>query len=153
MKGAGTMKRNNLILGIIYSLAGVIFLALALLTETKLAGLFFGFAGVFISIGIVMVCKYIYWTSPKNREIYKEMLEKEKIEMHDELKEKIRGKSAQYTYAAGLFIISFSTVLFFVLDSLEIIENGNIFVYYLCGYLLLQVIIGSVIFKHLMKKY
>lgn len=46
--------------------------------------------------------------------------------MHDELIEKVRGKAGQYAYTIGLYIISFSTVMFAILDALEIIENGEI---------------------------
>ncbi len=147
------MKKINLVTGIMYVIGGLLFLSIAILTNSKLDSLFFGFAGAGIAPGIMMIYKYVYWSSPQNKERYLEKLENEKIERHDELKEKIRGKSAQYAYAAGLFVISFSTVLFNILDSLEIIENGNIFVFYLCGYLLFQIIIGIVIFRYLMKKY
>lgn len=153
MKGVKTMKKSNYIMGIIYLLIGIMLMILALLTNTKLDGLFFGFAGACTGIGVMMICKYIYWNSPKNSEHYIEKLENEKIEKNDELKEKVRGKSAQYTYAIGLYITSFSTVIFSVLDSLEIIENGNIFVFYLAGYLVFQLVIGVVIFNHIMKKY
>lgn len=147
------MKKSNRNLGVIFMLAGIMFLITALLTDTKLDGLFFGFAGSGIGPGILMILKYIYWSSPKNKDRYMEMLENERIEIHDELKEKLRGRSAQYTYTIGLFVISFSTVLFTVLDSLEIIENGNIFVFFLAGYLVFQLITGMVIFNHLIKKY
>lgn len=147
------MKKSNLIVGVIYVLLGVVFLALALLTETALDDLFSGFTGAFIGLGIMIISKYVYWNSAQNKERYKEKLENEKIEMHDELKEKLRGKSAQYTYVIGLFVISFSSVLFSVLDSLDIIENGNIFVFYLVGYLCFQIVVGWISFNHLMKKY
>lgn len=147
------MKKSNYIMGIIYLLIGIIFMILALLVNTKLGSLFFGFAGACTGIGVMMISRYIYWNSPKNSERYIEKLENEKIEKNDELKEKVRGKSAQYTYAIGLYITSFSTVIFSVLDSLEIIENGNIFVFYLVGYLIFQLVIGVVIFNHIMKKY
>lgn len=147
------MKKSNLIFGGVYLLLGVIFLSLALFTDTALDGLFFGFTGACFCPGIIIIYKYIYWNFPKNKGRYVEKLENEKIEIHDELKDKLRGKSAQYTYATGLFVISFSTVLFSILDSLKIVENGNIFVYYLACFLLFQILIGSVIYKHLLKKY
>lgn len=100
-----------------------------------------------------MIYKYFYWSSPKNKDRYLEKLENEKIEMHDELKEKVRGKAGQYAYTIGLYIISFSTVMFAILDALEIIENGEIFVFFLAGYLVFQIIIGFVLLNQLMKKY
>lgn len=147
------MKKSNLIVGICYLLVGIISLLLALFTETKLDGLFFGFTGAGIVPGLMMIYKYFYWSSPKNKDRYFEKLENEKIEMHDELKEKVRGKAGQYAYTIGLYIISFSTVMFAILDALEIIENGEIFVFFLAGYLVFQIIIGFVLFNRLMKKY
>lgn len=147
------MKKNNLIAGIIYLLAGFIFLTIALLTDTRLESLYFGFTGAGIGSGVMMICRYFYWNSPKNRERYQEKLEQEKIELHDELKEKLRDKSGRYAYILGLVVISFSMVLFSVLDSLDIIENGNIMVLFLGAYLTFQIILGVVIFKRLLKKY
>lgn len=40
-----------------------------------------------------------------------------------------------------------------ILDILEILENGKIFVLYLCAYMMLQIISGHIIFKHIFKKY
>ena len=136
-----------------YLLAGIVFLGTALLTDTKLDGLFFGFAGAGIIPGIMMIFKYCYWSSPKNKERYAEKLENEKIELHDELKEKLRDKSGRYAYTAGLFVIAVSMMLFAVLNSLEIVQTGNIIVLVLGGYLVFQIVIGIVIFNHLMKKY
>ncbi len=153
MKGEITMKKNELIIGICYLIAGTASLFLALFTETKLDGLFYGFSGAGIVPGGMMIYKYFYWTSPKNKDRYMEKLEDIKIERHDELKEKVRGKSARYSYTIGLYVISFSSVLFAILDALEIIDNGEIFVLFLAGYLVFQLIIGSVLFKQFMKKY
>ena len=153
MKGVVKMKKSNLITGIVYLLAGIVFLGTALLTDTKLDGLFFGFAGAGIIPGIMMIFKYCYWSSPKNKERYAEKLENEKIELHDELKEKLRDKSGRYAYTAGLFVIALSMMLFAVLNSLEIVQTGNIIVLVLGGYLVFQIVIGIVIFNHLMKKY
>ena len=84
------MKKSNLITGILYVLFGVACLIVALLIETKLEGILWGFAGAGIFPGIMMICKYFYWSSPKNKERYEERLENERIEQHDELKTKIR---------------------------------------------------------------
>lgn len=147
------MKKSHLITGIAYVLVGIVFLVAALFTETKINSLLFGFAGACIGPGILMICKYFYWSSPKNKAVYEEKLERERIELHDEMKNLIRCKTAMYLYVAGLCIISFSMVVFSVLDSLEILENGNIFVFYLAGYMAIQIIGGRVIYKHIMKKY
>lgn len=61
------MKKSNLITGILHVLFGVACLIVALLIETKLEGILWGFAGAGIFPGIMMICKYFYWSSPKNR--------------------------------------------------------------------------------------
>lgn len=147
------MKKGNLITGIFYVLFGIACLAVALLIETELEGFLWGFAGAGIFSGIMIICKYFYWSSPKNRERYEERLENERIEQHDELKTKIRDRSGRYAYTLGLLIISFSILVFGVLGALDIIANTRIIVLYLGAYLLFQVIAGIVIFNMLMKKY
>ena len=73
------MKKSNLITGILYVLFGVVCLIVALLIETKLEGILWGFAGAGIFPGIMMICKYFYWSSPKNKEQYEERLENDRI--------------------------------------------------------------------------
>lgn len=147
------MKKSNLITGIAYVVFGLICLGVALLFETKLEGILWGLSGAGIAPGVAMIGKYFYWSSPKNRERYAERMENERIEMHDELKIKIRDKSGRYAYILGLLVICFSMVVFSILGTLEIIENSRMIVLYLGGYLLFQVIAGIVIFNKLMKKY
>jgi len=147
------MKRSNLIVGIMYFLAGVGCLLTGLLTETKLEGLFFGFAGAGLCPGLLLVCQYFYWTSPQNRERYQEKMDNEQIEAHDELKIKIRDKSGRYAYTMGLIVISASAAVFSVLGSLEIVDNVKTIVFYLCGYLAFQIVAGILIFNRMMKKY
>ena len=109
MKEVQKMKKSNLITGILYVLFGVVCLIVALLIETKLKSILWGFAGAGIFPGIMMICKYFYWSSPKNKERYEERLENERIEQHDELKTKIRDRAGRYAYVLGLLVISFST--------------------------------------------
>ena len=99
------MKKSNLITGILYVLFGVVCLIVALLIETKLEGILWGFAGAGIFPGIMMICKYFYWSSPKNKEQYEERLENDRIEQHDELKTKIRDRAGRYAYGIGLAVI------------------------------------------------
>ena len=106
------MKKSNLITGILYVLFGVACLIVALLIETKLEGILWGFAGAGIFPGIMMICKYFYWSSPKNKERYEERLENERIEQHDELKTKIRDRAGRYTYSLGLLVVCFSILVF-----------------------------------------
>lgn len=147
------MKKSNLIVGTLYILAGILFLLTALFTDTRLESLLAGFAGAGIGPGIIMVCQYFYWSSPKNQERYQKRLEKEQIELHDELKEKIRDKSGRYAYILGILITSVSIMIFSILGQLELIPNPKIFIFYLFGYFILQLIAGQIIYRRLMKKY
>lgn len=147
------MKKNNLLIGILYMLCGAICLIIALMFETRLNSLLFGFSGAFIVPGIVIIGKYFYWTSPKNRNKYAERLENENIELHDERKEKLRDKSGRYAYLLGLAVTSFSVVLFSISENLEVITSSKLIVLYLGGYLAFQFIAGAVIFRRLSNKY
>ncbi len=147
------MKKGNLISGVLYVLFGVACLITALLIETKLEGILWGFAGAGIFPGLMMIGKYFYWSSPANKARYEERLEHERIEMHDELKTMIRDKAGRYAYSLGLLVICFSILVFGILGALEVIANVRMLVLYLSAYLLFQVIMGVVIFNQLMKKY
>ena len=90
---------------------------------------------------------------PKHRERYQEKIANEKIELHDELKTKLRDKSGRYAYVTGLLAVSVSMVIFSILGQLGIINSSRLIVLYLGGYLLFQIVIGIVIFNQLLKKY
>ena len=111
------MKKSNLITGILYVLFGVACLLTALVIETKLEGILWGFAGAGIMPGLVMIYQYFYWSSPANKERYAELLENKRIEGHDELKTMIRDKSGRYAYLLGLLVISFSILVFGILGA------------------------------------
>ena len=147
------MKKSNLFESILFILAGFIFLSVVLLADTILDSLFIGFAAGCFSSGIVMACKYFYWSMPKHRERYHEKIANEKIELHDELKTKLRDKSGRYAYVTGLLAVSVSMVIFSILGQLGIINSSRLIVLYLGGYLLFQIVIGIVIFNQLLKKY
>lgn len=153
MKEVQKMKKSNLITGILYVLFGVVCLIVALLIETKLEGILWGFAGAGIFPGIMMICKYFYWSSPKNKEQYEERLENDRVEQHDELKTKIRDRAGRYAYGIGLVVICFSILVFSILGALEVIDNARMIILYLSGYLMFQIITGIIIFNKLMKKY
>lgn len=147
------MKKNSLSEGIAFTLGGFIILCIALLTVSKIDSILIGLGAGGISSGIVMICKYFYWNTPKNKERYQKKIENEKIELYDELKIKLRDKSGRYAYIIGILMISFSIVAFSILGKLEIIENSRLIVLYLGGYLIFQIVIGIVIFNQLLKKY
>ena len=147
------MKKSYLMTGIIVVVFGIICLVIALMYETKVEGILWGFAGAGIIPGITAIGKYFYWSSPKNQARYEERLENERIEMHDELKTKVRDRAGRYSYTIGLLFISFSILIIGFLGALEIIEHTRLIVLYLSGYLVFQIAIGVVIFNRLMKKY
>ncbi len=146
------MKRSELYFGIGYLLAGILFLVLGFSIQSRLAGILFGLGGACLGPGLVMIFKYFYWTRPDKRQQYTQKLEREKIESQDELKESIRNKSGRYTYVLGLLVSSLSTLVFAILDVLEILD-ARVFVFYLGGYLLFQLAAGIIIFNWLSKKY
>ena len=147
------MKKSNAITGMLYVLAGAICLVAALLTETNMEGILWGIAGAGTVPGTMMLCRYFYWNSPRNKAKYEQRLENEQIEMHDELKSKVRNESGRYAYSFGLLVLCFSIFVFAVLDALEIIAHARMMVFYLSGYLLFQIVAGIVIFNKLLKKY
>lgn len=147
------MKKSNLLEGIMFILGGTILLCVALLTDSVLDSLLIALAVGAICSGIVMTCRYFYWIAPKNRERYQEKIANEKIELHDELKTKLRDRSGRYAYAIGLMTVSVSMIIFSILGELEIIDNSRLIVLYLGGYLVFQIAIGIIIFKQLLKKY
>jgi len=147
------MKKGYLIESIAFLSGGAIFLAAALLTDTVLDSLLIGFASGAICVGIVNICRYFYWKAPANAGRYQERLAKERIEMHDELKEKLRDRSGRCAYVMGLAVICISIMVFSILGKLEIVGNSRLIVLYLGGYLIFQTVIGRVIYRCLLKKY
>lgn len=147
------MKKSNLVTGIVFVLVGIVLLGAALQIDSKLNGLLFGFGGAAFGPGLVMICKFFYWSTPENQKRYEERMEVERIEMHDELKIKLRNQSGRYTYVLGLIVISLSVVLFSILGTLGIIEHSRIIVLYLSGYLVFQYVAGIVIFNYLLGKF
>ena len=153
MKGVRTMKKNNLIVCILYVIWGFANLIAALFTETKLDGIFFGMAGAGIVPGLMMVYRYFYWKSPKRSQQYQELLENERVERNDELKEKVRGMAGRYVYTLSILVTAFAMLVFAVLGSLEVAVDYRVMVLYLGCFLAFQGIAGVVVFNQLMKKY
>ena len=124
-----------------------------MMIETKLEGILWGFAGAGIVPGMMRVWQYFYWNSPKHKEEFEKRMENKRIEMGDELKTKVRNQAGSYAYRLGLLVTSVSVLVFSIINALEIMKNGTVFVVYLFGYLLFQIIAGIVIFNKLMKRY
>lgn len=147
------MKKSNLVMSIVYFLVGVVLILVAVLTNSKLDSILFSLGVVGSVQGIIFTAKYFYWNTPKNKEKYQERIANEKIEMHDELKVKLRDKSGRYAYILGLIVICISIMAFSILGRLEIIDNARMIVLYLGVYLMFQIVAGIAIFNYLLKKY
>jgi len=147
------MKNSRLITGLLSVLLGIACLSGALLSETKLEGILWGFAGAGIVPGVILVCQYFYWASPQNKDRYAQRLENEQIEMHDELKTQVRDKAGRHAYVLGIFTTCLAMIVFAVLGALEVVDHTRIILLYLFGYLLLQEFAGIFFFNRLMKKY
>lgn len=147
------MKKSNLLEGILFILGGIILLCTALLTDSVLDSLLIGLASGAVCSGMVSTCRYFYWSTSKNKERYQEKIENERIELHDELKVKIRDKSGRYAYVIGLMTVSVSIIIFHILGKLAIIDNSRLIVLYLGGYFIFQIAISAAIFHRLLKKY
>ncbi|MDO5547738.1 MAG: hypothetical protein Q4F79_04545 [Eubacteriales bacterium] len=147
------MKKNNLVIGILFLLGGLALAILVLLLHSKLDNLLCSFSGAGIGTGLVMICKYFYWNAPQNRERYEEKLAEEDIELHDELNITLRERSGRYAYLLGLLVVSISIVVFSILGKLDIIHYARPIVLFLGGYLVFQYVSGIAIFRYLLKKY
>ena len=146
------MKRGHLMTGIVYVAVGILLLALSSLTEGRLGSLLFAFGFAGAVPGAVMIGKYVYWTSPRNRERYSERVDQERIDLQDELNQKLSDRSGRCAYLIGLAVLSVSIVAFSVLDALGVL-NSRLLVGYLGAFMLLEVILGQVIFRRLRRKY
>ena len=118
------MKRGHLMTGIVYVAVGILLLALSSLTEGRLGSLLFAFGFAGAVPGAVMIGKYVYWTSPRNRERYAERVEQERIDLQDELNQKLSDRSGRCAYLIGLAVLSVSIVAFSVLDALARTEEA-----------------------------
>lgn len=147
------MKKSYLRTGIGYVSAGVLCLLIALLWETKLESLLWGFAGAGIFPGIQMIWRYCYWSAPQREQEYRERMEAESIDLHDERNEKLRDKAGRYAYLLGIIVASVSMLVFSILDQLEVIGDSRMIVLYLFVFLLVEIYGGAVILKYLAKKY
>ena len=146
------MNKSNLLTGIIYTMAGLIFLAISFF-NTSLQYLFAAFAGAGIFTGIPLLYKYFYWTQPQNQSRYFGKMEEDNIELHDERKEYLRCKTARYVYALNLVSISFSVIIFGTLEKLGIIRNSSALILYLVLFFFFELIVFNLIYNILNKKY
>lgn len=147
------MKKGYLMESIAFLAGGAVLLCVVLLTNSVLDSLLLGFASGMTAVGIANICRYFYWSAPKNAERYREKLAKEKIEIQDELKSKLRDRAGRYTYLLGLVTICISMMVFSILGKLEAVSGSRTIVLYLGGYLVFQISAWKVIYRRLLRKY
>jgi hypothetical protein len=145
------MKKGFLMEGTGLALLGAAFILAALLTDSALESLLWGFGGAALAPGLVMTVRYLYWSAPGKESRFRELQERKDIERGDELNEKLRDKSGRIAYLAGLLILVVSEVVFAVLGKMGLVKDYRIFVPYLFGLLVMQILIGMAAF-HLLKR-
>ncbi len=152
MKRESHMKKSNLITGIAYVLAGILFFWASSL-DTPFQSIFAGLAGAGLAPGIAMLIKYFYWNKPENRERYADKMDQERIELHDERKEIIRGKAARYQCLLTLGILALSVFLFQILEILGAVAESRIFIIYLGLLFFLELLLSRLLYRWVERKY
>ena len=147
------MEKKKLTEGIIFVAVGVVLMLAAFLTESVLDGIFSGFAGGALGVGIAIIIKYFRWLSPQHAEKYRKIEEQKDIAVHDELNIKLRDQSCRIVYKINFWIICLSMPAFSILGAMGVIKEYKIIVMYLFAFLVAQVVLGCVVFNHLRKKY
>jgi len=119
----------------------------------SISGLLSVLAGAGIVPGIALICSYIYWSRPKNKEKYEEIMKKEKINLLDERNERIRDKSGRETNKIMFLIILILLVIFMGLSILEIfMPFSKQVTILLSGLMIFQIICGIIIYKKVSKE-
>ena len=147
------MKKNELITGIILTLAGAAALAAALLTETSFDGVFWGIAGAGLGLGIGKVISWFHWSSPAQADRLKKLQEDKEIAQYDELNRMMMDKAGRIAYNIGLLLIVCTMLILTVLYAAGVTEKQSFTILILAGLLVLQVIAGFAAFAHVRKKY
>ena len=149
------MKKSDFRAGFLMALAGILCLAAALVWDTPLGSLLWGFFGAFGAGGAVQLCKYFKWSRPRNAEAYRRRLEEEQINMEDERKAMLRDKSGRYAYILGMLVAAAAELACAVLWQLGIISRdaGRTMSIFLGLYALFQYAAGLVIYRMLSRKY
>ena len=147
------MEKKKLTEGIIFVAVGVVLMLAAFLTESVLDGIFSGFVGGALGVGIAIIIKYFRWLSPQHAEKYRKIEEQKDIAVHDELNIKLRDQSCRIVYKINFWIICLSMPAFSILGAMGVIKEYKIIVMYLFAFLVAQVVLGCVVFNQLRKKY
>lgn len=147
------MNKRNLHSGFICLAVGIAFGVAAYLARLQISGFLYGFSGAYFITGVAMLTKYLYWNRPANRQRYREKLEKESIELHDELKMRLRDKSGRYAYLLGMVVLCLAIMAVSVLGQLGMLEHSRTLILLLGAFLILEYVAGVVFYRLLLKKY
>ena len=119
----------------------------------SISGLLSVLAGAGIVPGIALICSYIYWSRPKNKEKYEEIMKKEKINLLDERNERIRDKSGRETNKIMFMILLILLIIFMGLRILEIfMPFSKQVIILLSGLMIFQIICEIVIYRKISKE-
>lgn len=147
------MNRNYLYTSLIFILIGGLLILFNSYFTIKLQSLLLGFGISLLIVGLVQFAKFLFYLIPTNKYKLSEKLENERIELHDELKEKVRGLAVRYTFIIELLFISLSIVCFSIFGALGLINGSRIFIIYLGFLLMFQILISYIIYHYLLRKY
>ncbi|MEG0240335.1 hypothetical protein [Anaerorhabdus sp.] len=147
------MKKSILFTGVVYTLVGCVFLFCGIVLNTKINSILWGLAGAGIGPGVFLICKYLYWSQPKNTAKYVDKMENEEIEQHDERKEMLRNKTGRVMAFVNLAMTSLALIVFSILNEMEVIIYAKPMVIACAIYFNVQICLQIVIFKALEKKY
>ncbi|WP_249355005.1 hypothetical protein [Enterococcus hulanensis] len=112
------MKKSTLYTGLVYVLAGIVCLVIALTTEFRLESLLWGLAGAGIFSGVIVLGKYFYWMSPEHKNQYQDRLKDESVNLNDERKIMLRDKSGRLAYIAMLILQLALMIVFSIMSML-----------------------------------
>lgn len=147
------MEKRYLWQGLGSLAGGLVCLGLALVLDTVLGSLLWGFAGALIAPGAAQVLRYRKWSRPENAAAYQEKLELERIELRDERKELLRNKAGRYAFVLGLLLCVASMVVFSVLGKLGMAADHRLIVLFLGGLLLAELLAFFLIYRVLERRY
>lgn len=130
---------------------GSLFLLLAFLYPSK--SIFAGLVGAFFTPAFIGLYKYSYW---KKRPLeYQDKIENDNIEIFDERKEMIRGKTLKISTLINGCILSALLITITLLEQFEVIssEVSRPLLIVLAAYWIISYGISWLVYKYLSKKY
>lgn len=147
------MSKNNLYVGIVYTVAGLSFMMIALLWEFPNEAFLWGLGGAGTGAGLSMLWRYFYWSRPSKAEEYRLRLDNEQIELNDERKIMLRDKSGRITYVIMLGLFCLLCIFFSSLAVFGIMMPFSRYLTILFSLLLLFLFFcGIAVFRYLDKR-